>query len=151
MTYTFKLARRLAGNHRGGLSALLVTFLLVGCAGGNSVTGATTPPPAPSGPEGGWLTLQLTTPRSDDGAVQFYITGPGIDSVRVQGYDGYASATGTAGYLLVTGSIASGTVGLVHVPDLSRAVEYRATVTGAAARRTYVLQELAGYRGTLVR
>jgi hypothetical protein len=151
MTYTFKLARRLAGNHRATALAFASSLLLLGCAGGNSLTGSTNPPPSSPVPTGGWLTLQLTTPRSDDGAVQLYISGPGIDSVRVQGYDGYASQSSTAGYLLVTGAITSGTIGQVYVPDLAHTTEYRATVTGAAARSTYALQDLTGYRVALVR
>ena len=33
-------------------------------------------PSAPSGPTGGWLTVELTTPRNDDGAVQFALDDP---------------------------------------------------------------------------
>ena len=51
----------------------------------------------------------------------------------------------------LTGSIANGTVAQVRIPDLARSSEYRASIVAAAARATYVLQDLTGYRALLVR
>jgi hypothetical protein len=51
----------------------------------------------------------------------------------------------------VTGAIGSGTVAQVYVPDLARSAEYHATIVAAAARNTYTLQDLTGYRALLVR
>jgi hypothetical protein len=110
-----------------------------------------TAPTPPTTPTPGWLTVQLDTPRSDDGAVQFLVSGPGIDSARVVGYDGYAAVVTGEADLLVTGPIAGGTVAQIRIPDLARSSEYRASVVAAAARSTYVMQDLTGYRALLVR
>lgn len=114
----------------------------------DAATGATTPPPAQTG---GWLTLQLVTPNSDDGAAQFSVRGPAIDSVKLLGYDGFATIESGSANLVVTGLVGSGNVAQVHVPDLSLASEYQASIDAAAARQTYVLQSLTGYRAVLVR
>jgi hypothetical protein len=127
--------------------APLILFALVACSS-NSATTPTTPPP---GPSGGWLTLQLTTPRTDDGAVQFSISGPVIDSVRILSYDGFATIDSGIANLLVTGAIGNGDIARVFVPDLSQTSQYRATVAAVAARSTYALQALDGYRAVLVR
>jgi hypothetical protein len=99
----------------------------------------------------GWLTVQLDTPRADDGAVQFLVSGPAIDSVKAVGYDGYAALVNGEANLLVTGALTSGTVAQVHVPDVARSAEYHASIVAAAARATYALQDLSGYRAVLVR
>ena len=92
MTYTFKISRRLASSYTEWLSprrraarytewltAGALALVLTAC-GANSGTGpsnnATPAPPTP-----GWLTVQLTTPYSNDGAVQLRVTGPSIDTI----------------------------------------------------------------------
>ena len=124
----------------------LVLFALAAC--NSSSTLPTTPPP---GPTSGWLTLQLSTPRTDDGAVQFSVSGPAIDSVKIISYDGFAAIENGSANLLVTGVVGSGDVARIYVPDLSHTSQYRATVAAAAARGTYALQVLDGYRAVLVR
>jgi hypothetical protein len=130
-------------------ASVAFALLATACGGGSSVTGPTTPPPATATP--GWLTVQLDTPRSDDGAVQLLVTGPGIDSVKAVGYDGYAEVVSGEANLLVTGSVGAGMVAQVKVPDVARLAEYHASIVAAAARTTYVLQDLTGYRAVLVR
>lgn len=132
------------------LALLAFAGVTTACAGGSSVTGPVTPPPSNTVTPG-WLTVQLDTPRSDDGAVQFLVTGPGVDSARVVGYDGYAAVLNGEANLLITGTIANGNVAQVRIPDLARSSEYRASIVAAAARTTYVLQDLTGYRALLVR
>ena len=132
------------------LGLLTFAWVTTACAGGSSPTLPSNPTP-PAAPTPGWLTVQLDTPRSDDGAVQFVVNGPGIDSARVVGYDGYSAVVTGEADLLVTGPIASGTVAQIRIPDLARTSEYRASVVAAAARSTYVLQDITGYRALLVR
>ena len=146
MTYTFKLSRRIASNHRSGLAVL--SLLLAAC-GAQSPTGST--PVLPVAPTSGWLTVQLATPRTDDGAVQLSVSGPGIDSATVVGYDGFTVIGNSAADMVVTGPIASGTIARVHLRDLSRTSDVRATISAAAARGSYALQDLTGYRAVLVR
>lgn len=109
------------------------------------------PGPVVTTPSAGWLTVQLTSPRADDGAVQLHITGPALDSVQVAGFEGFGTVTSGAADLIVTGAIVSGTVARVHVADPSRVAEYRATVVAAAARATYRTQDIASYRASLTR
>lgn len=149
VTYTFKLARRLASNHR---LALLVLLATLGACGGSSPTGSdSTPPPVTA--TSGWLTVQLATPNADDGAVQFAVSGPGVDSIRtVSPYTGHALvAVSGSGHLVITGSIASGAVARVWVRDVSKAAQVTASVRAAAARNTYGLQDVSGYRALVVR
>jgi hypothetical protein len=124
---------------------LLPLALLAAC-------GASTPTSTdPTTPTSGWLTLQLTTPSTNDGAVQFAISGPAIDSVTIISYDGFAAASNGTVNLVVTGQIGNGDIARIHVADLSAALQYHATVAAAAARVTYALATLDGYRAVLVR
>jgi hypothetical protein len=125
----------------------LALFALAACSSGTA-TGPTTPPPAPTG---GWLTLQLATPHSDDGAVQFSVSGPAIDSVKLVSYDGFATIDNGTANLIVTGQVGNGDIARVFVPDLSLTSQYQASVAAAAVRGTYALQSLDGYRVVLVR
>ena len=111
----------------------------------------TTPTPGVTPPVAGWLVVQLTSPRSDDGAVQLHITGPSVDSVTVTGYNGFATLTDGAADLIVTGSIASGAVARIRVADPARASEYRGSVVAAATRGSYAIQDVTGYRALLTR
>ncbi len=128
------------------LVALAGVLMLGGCS-----SAAVTTPTVPSGPTGGWLTVQLTTPHTDDGAVQLSVSGPAIDSVKIVGYDGFESHSVTQADLVATGTISNGDIARIHVPDLSRTTQYNVSVSAAAARDSYALQELAGYRAVLVR
>ena len=142
MTYTFKLARRLASNHLVALVA--VAALTTACGGGSSPTGPDqTPPPVTA--TSGWLTVQLTTPNTNDGAVQFTVSGPGVDSVRVlPPYAGFGRVPSSGlGHVVATGSIASGAVARVWVRDVARASQVTASFSSAAARGTYILNTLA--------
>lgn len=125
----------------------LALLALAACSSGTA-TGLTTPPPAPTG---GWLTLQLATPHSDDGAVQFSVSGPAIDSVKLVSYDGFATIDNGTANLIVTGQVGNGDIARVFVPDLSLTSQYQASVAAAAVRGTYALQSLDGYRVVLVR
>ncbi len=95
--------------------------------------------------------MQLTTPNSNDGAVQFSIAGPAIDSVAIVGYDGFAARTSNVANLVVDGQITSGDVARILVPDISLAGDYQASVSAAAARDSYELQSTQGYRAIIVR
>ena len=147
MTYTFKLSRRIASNHRPCLAALTVLLAACGAQGPTSNTPVQPPVAAVSG----WLTVQLTTPNSNDGAVQIAVSGPGVDSAKVVSYDGYASVASSNANLIVTGAVTSGTIARVWVRDLARTSSVQATVVAAAARSSYAMQEMNGYRAVLVR
>lgn len=146
MTYKFKLSRRMSSNHR---SVLAAASLLLAACGSQSPTGST--PVTPVAPTAGWLTIQLATPRTDDGAVQLSVSGPGVDSAKIVGYAGFSVVANSNADMVVTGAVASGTVARVYLRDLSRTGDVRATVSAAAARGSYALQDLSGYRAVVVR
>jgi hypothetical protein len=135
--------------------ALLViaSALILGACSSEATTATTVPstPTVPAGPTSGWLTVQLTTPRSDDGAVQLSIGGPQIDSVKLVTYDGFDTNSGTQVDLVATGDVTGGAIARIFVPDVSRASQYYASVSAAAARDSYALQVLDGYSATVVR
>jgi hypothetical protein len=135
-------------HQRAMVQLILPALLLALAACSPAAVAVTTPPP---GPTGGWLTLQLTTPRTDDGAVQFSVNGPGIDSVKILTYNGFATADASGTNLVVTGLVTSGDIARIHVTDLNYTTSYQSTVAAAAARQSYHLQSLDGYRAVLVR
>ena len=127
----------------------LTIAALAGCSS-ESATGSSIPESIPPTP--GWLTVQLTTPNSDDGAVQLAVTGPAADSVIIVNYDGFAARAADVVNIVVDGQITSGEIARIHVPDTGLANQYQASVSAAAIRDTYQLQStILGYRATVVR
>jgi hypothetical protein len=142
MTCTFKLSRRLAADLR---FVVILAAGLVACGG--SPTGANDGGTAAPG----WLSVELTTPNSDDGAVQLRISGPAIDSVKAAvPYNGFGQASGSSADMVLTGTIHTGTVAHFRVADVSRAAQYAVTVTAAAQRGSYALRPTSGYRTSVV-
>lgn len=131
--------------HAPALFAVAALFL------GACSADTTTTLPLPAGPTGGWLTVQLTTPNNNDGAVQFSVSGPRIDSVKLVTYAGFETHTTTQADLVATGTVVSGNLARIYVPDLTLTTQYQASVSAAATRDSYVLQSLDGYRAVLVR
>jgi len=101
----------------------------------------------------GALTVRLTTPHVDDGAVMFEVTGPPIDSVMAVNASlrlftrraGGATIVG-----VVVGVVANGTVVTLHVPDVYAAARYTATVLEVADRQDALRTSLAGYALTVI-
>lgn len=124
---------------------LSFAMLLVGCGAGSPAGGDQSATP-------GWLTIQLSSPNSDDGAVQLRISGPGIDSVVPQApFDGFGTASGNTGHVVLTGVIGSGNVARFRVADVNRATAYSVSTVAAAQRGTFALRSTASYRATVVR
>ena len=110
----------------------------------------------PTGPSAGALSLSLTTPNADDGAVLLAVSGGPVDSITAAGgnkvYGGAAAApAGTPLRVIVRGDLAAGTIARVWVPDVGAVGAYRVAVEQAAARATYQQRAVAGYAGTVVR
>jgi len=105
-------------------------------------------------PRPGVLTVRLTTPRGDDGAMTFDLSGPPIDSVLVVDAslrlftrrEGGSTVSG-----VVVGSLASGTVMTLHVPDVGAAAGYTARVLEVADRQNALRASLTGYALTSAR
>ncbi len=102
------------------------------------------------GPEAGSLIMSLSTPNSDDGAVQFRLTAAEpnvINSVAVicsgcQLFQERVSDTEILG--IVTGSIAAGNLLDLSVSDVNTPVLYSGSVTSVAGR-DYSLRSANGY------
>jgi len=127
-------------------SACLLAGLLgslVACGGDG-----TGPEPADPGP----LTLRLTTPNSGDGAVLFEVSGGQIDSVVAAGYRLRAVGSGTGvRRVVVSGNVSSGPLASIWVPDVKLVSNYAAVVRDVAARNTYALRDLTGFRIDVIR
>jgi hypothetical protein len=119
--------------------AVLLAVLLGGtaCGGGSDL----------SAPLAGPLDLVIQTPADDIGIVLVEVTDATVDSVTALGYRTESSSVGTAPLrIVVSGSVRDGKLVRIWVPDRTRASDYSATVVEAAARTTYLLQDVADYR-----
>ena len=124
----------------------MVAVLSLGAACSGDSTGGDAQP--------GVLTVRLTTPRSDDGAMTFEVSGPAIDSVivvdaslrlftRREG-EGGSTVSG-----VVVGALADGIVVTLRVPDVGAAAGYTARVLEVADRQNALRTSLAGYALTV--
>lgn len=148
MTYTFKLSRRLASNDWRTAALVPLLILLAACGAGSSTGASGGNEPAVSG----WLSVQLTTPYTDDGAVQLRITGPAVDSVMAESaYDGFGTAASGVADIVMAGAIATGNVARFRVADINRASSYSVTVVAAAQAGSFALRNTSGYRAVIVR
>ena len=103
------------------------------------------------GPAAGLLKVNLTTPNtSGDGAILLTVSGPtALASARPEtGLRLFAQSLGATNHFALTGTLASGTVLTIGVPDVSRAAAYTATIQQVAASN-YQLRALAGYSLTV--
>ncbi len=102
-------------------------------------------------PTAGWLTVQLTTPNSDDRAIMFTVSGGQIDSVRFV-HEGFsASISDGVWRFLATGELSDGAIAQLLVPDVEVAAIYRPEIQQVAALGTYEQRDLAGYRLQVIR
>jgi hypothetical protein len=131
---------------RGPFLVGSVLLALTGCAKGS--TG-----PSDGGPATpGWLTVELNTPNTDDGAVQLRVSGAQVDTVRVaNAYQGFGVASSAGADLVITGGVAKGVVAHLKVPDVNRSGRYTVSVVAAARRGSYELRALGEYRAAVVR
>lgn len=106
----------------------------------------------PSGPTPGELTIELTTPNADDGAIKLTITGPeALTSITAAkpGIRVFQSGTlGTTNTIVITGTIAAGDVVKIGVTDTRDDEEYTATVVSAAST-AYAVRPVTGYELTV--
>lgn len=100
----------------------------------------------PTGPVAGELVVTLTSPGTTDGAVLLRLVGP-VDEVRAEA--GYliesAALPGGITRIVVVGTISSGAIARIVVPDLTLADQYYGLVEQVADRGTFALLSTAGY------
>ncbi|MES2306233.1 MAG: hypothetical protein V4558_12035 [Gemmatimonadota bacterium] len=120
---------------------LLLLSLFAAACGGEAI--------APARP--GTLTLQLTTPNANDGALVVVISGGTVSTVHPAGnLEVVRQADGSGTHLLLVGDVTAGIVATIDVPDIARASAYVAVVEQAADRTSFALLDPAAYRITIV-
>jgi len=124
---------------------VMLAALSLGAACSNDPAGS-----AP-GPRAGTLTVRLTTPHGDDGAMTFELRGPAIDTAMVVDpslrlFTRRESDSRVVG--AVVGPLANGAVIRLQVPDVS-AAGYTANVLEVADRQDVLRFSLEGYALTV--
>jgi hypothetical protein len=103
-----------------------------------------------TGPVAGALVVSVASPQHDDGALMLSVYGGPVDSVESVGFPIYSIHSADSVKLIVTGSLGSGAVARIHIPDGRQASRYSAKVTQVAARLSYSPRDPAAYSITLI-
>ena len=128
------------------IPALAVCLAILAGTSCGAHDSAPLPPPLPAP---GVLSVHLTTPNSDDRAIQFTLSGGAIGAITAP--DGanvnvYSNAGAISTTVIVVGALAPGVVARIEVPDVARVTAYQAAI-GDVARADYSLRPapLSGY------
>jgi hypothetical protein len=104
----------------------------------------------PVGPIGGNLTVSYDSPQFNDGALLVLVTGP-VTAVTALG--GYQMASAPAGSnatrVVLTGTLVTGDILRLAVPDISAASSYSVRVEAAADRTTFALENPSTYTASV--
>ena len=122
----------------------MVAALSVGAACSDNPTGG--------GARPGTLTLRLTTPHADDGAMTFEVSGAPIDGATAVDASLRLFTRRESGSTVigaVVGALDNGAVVTLHVPDVGAAARYTTTVLEVADRQDALRASLAGYALTV--
>jgi len=99
----------------------------------------------------GPVDVVLASPRQDDGAIMFSLSGGVVDSVSSLGYGVYQGQIGPQAYrVIVSGDIVSGPVARLWLPDRNKLAPYTLSIEQVATRVTYQQQPSDGYLLRLV-
>jgi hypothetical protein len=97
-------------------------------------------------PVAGNLTVSYTGTGTTDGALLLTVTGPVTQVTPLGGYRLASASAGTNTMRVVlTGSLASGDVFRLSVPDVSAVSSYTAKIDAVADRSTFALLATSGY------
>ena len=124
-------------NTRGLAAAGFLAVLLGGCSNN-------------TGPVAGALNVNVSSPQHDDGALMLSVYGGPVDSVESVGFPVYSIRAADSVKFIVTGSLGSGAVARIHIPDGRQASRYSAKVSQVAARGSYAPRDPATYSITLL-
>ena len=111
---------------------VVAAFLLAGCSNN-------------TGPVAGALNVSISSPQQDDGALMLSVYGGPVDSVESVGFPVYSIRSPDSVKFIVTGSLGSGTVARIHIPDGRQASRYSAKVGQVAAQVSYAPRDPATY------
>ena len=105
------------------------------------------PPPPPPPPGAGTLTVRLTTPNTDDGAILLELRGPNIHALAVSNsaWQVYADSSGTPIRSVVAGNLTTGGLVTFQVPDVGAVASYTATIVDVSDRQNRLRSALTGY------
>jgi hypothetical protein len=107
------------------------------------------------GPTAGDLAVDLTTPNSDDGAIQFVATGTNGATISAlsQGCSGcklfVVKVSDTQYKGVITGNLSAGTLFRVSVSDAKHVSNYSVLIVGVSSRTFGMRTSLSGYSVTL--
>jgi hypothetical protein len=108
----------------------------------------------PDGPTPGELTIELTTPNTDDGAIKLTISGPeALTSITSDSPDIRVFRTGALGAsntVVITGTLTDGPVLRIGVADTRDDEDYTATVVSVASTG-YAVRAVTGYEFAVVK
>ena len=113
-----------------------------------SVSAACSKDPVAIVPHAGTLTVRLTTPHVDDGALTFTLSGPAINNATAANASLRLFTRGSGQSTIVgvlVGDLANGAVVTLYVPDVTAAAGYAAQVLEVADRNDALRASLAGY------
>jgi hypothetical protein len=97
--------------------------------------------------QAGTLTLSLTAAGPNDGAIVVVVSGGSVVSVDAPaGYQIASNSDGRGTHVMIVGSVTSGVLATLHVPDVSRASAYVVTVEQVADRDSFGLLDPARYQ-----
>jgi hypothetical protein len=118
----------------------LALAVALACGGDGGATG-------PAGPTAGVLTVRLTTPNTDDGAILLTMSGPGMTQLAAADASLYfrQAQTGTTATAVLVGDVQGGSLLTFHVPDVDAAGSYSATIQQVADRGDALRGSLSGY------
>jgi len=100
----------------------------------------------------GVLKVNLTTPNSGgDGAMLLTVNGPGVlmSAAPGAGLRVFTQGFTTTSHVALTGTLRTGTILTIEVPDVGKASAYTATIQQVATP-AYQLRTLTGYSLTVV-
>jgi hypothetical protein len=98
-------------------------------------------------PTPGVLKVNLTTPNSGgDGAILLTVNGPGmlVSAAPGTGLRLFTQGLTMTSHVALTGTLRTGTILTIEVPDIGKASAYTATIQQVATP-TYQLRTLTGY------
>lgn len=106
-----------------------------------------------AGTGAGTLVMRLTTPHTDDGALLFELSGPSIDNVIANDESLRLFTRRDGGSIVgaIVGTLSTGAIVTMRVPDVSAAASYTATIREVADRQDALRASLAGYALTVTR
>jgi hypothetical protein len=120
------------------LASLLALLLVTSCSNN-------------TGPTAAALSLSLSTPNDNDGAVLLTITGGPVDSVEATAFTVYTAKQDPETLrLIVTGNLGAGPIARIHIPDGRQASRYSARISQVASRLTYAPRNPNSYSARLL-